>query len=279
LSPTDLDGLLRTAWALELGVGILEAYEALDVEPAALAHQAERLWSAANHPVDAPSSPSTDPPRSEWIVAPWADPAAEKVDTAGTSARLLSSAAQLFDERGFSAVSVRDLARATGLTTGSIYGNFPNKLAVLVSVIEARIVQDLEQIPADVQADSTPADLVHLHLANMEERSLVLQGATAARSQRDARQRLRETQLRHTRFWADAFEAWAAARSIDFDGRGYVAAVWSAELGQGVLEAVGLTPPPASFMSSLFARVLTGVGLGPDHHGPIGPDSRGASLP
>ena len=51
----------------------------------------------------------------------------EVVDTPPlTRDRLLDLAGQVFAEEGYAAVSVRDLARRSSLTTGAIYAHFLN---------------------------------------------------------------------------------------------------------------------------------------------------------
>src|ERR1700722_8244578 len=61
--------------------------------------------------------------------------------SAGTRQRLLGVAAELFIERGYNAVSLRDIAAATGLTKGAIYGHFHSKGQLLVEVIRWQIAE------------------------------------------------------------------------------------------------------------------------------------------
>ena len=63
-----------------------------------------------------------------------------------TRAALVQSAYDLFVERGYGAVSVRDLARQTQLTSGAIYGHFRNKADLLVAAIADHIERDLYQV-------------------------------------------------------------------------------------------------------------------------------------
>ena len=57
--------------------------------------------------------------------------------------RWCRSAYDLFIEQGYGAVSVRDLARRTQVTSGAIYGHFRNKADLLVAAIADHIDQDL----------------------------------------------------------------------------------------------------------------------------------------
>ena len=63
------------------------------------------------------------------------------------------------------------MARATGLTTGSIYGNFANKAILLVEAIEARLAQDLEHLPDALIASGSPAELIEFHLGGFDRRT------------------------------------------------------------------------------------------------------------
>src|SRR5438552_18446392 len=70
-----------------------------------------------------------------------AAPLTEKART--TRAALVRSAYDLFIEQGYGAVSVRDLARRTQVTSGAIYGHFRNKADLLVAAIADHIDRDL----------------------------------------------------------------------------------------------------------------------------------------
>ena len=51
-------------------------------------------------------------------------------------AQLLDAAAKLFSERGFHATSMRDIAKAVGMLSGSIYYHFGSKEEMLLAVYE-----------------------------------------------------------------------------------------------------------------------------------------------
>src|SRR6218665_3256375 len=52
---------------------------------------------------------------------------------------IIEKAAPIFNMKGYAGTSLQDLTRATGLTKGSIYGNFKNKDEVAVAVYEHSI--------------------------------------------------------------------------------------------------------------------------------------------
>ena len=62
-----------------------------------------------------------------------------------TRAALVKSAGECFVDEGYGAVSVRDLARRSKLTSGAIYGHFRNKADLLIAAITERIADELEE--------------------------------------------------------------------------------------------------------------------------------------
>ncbi len=53
-----------------------------------------------------------------------------------TKEQIIKIAAELFNKKGYEATSLSDITEATGLTKGSIYGNFENKLSVAVATFK-----------------------------------------------------------------------------------------------------------------------------------------------
>ncbi|UOE52148.1 TetR/AcrR family transcriptional regulator [Mucilaginibacter sp. SMC90] len=53
-----------------------------------------------------------------------------------TRQRIVELTAELINKKGLLGTSVSDLEKATGMTRGSIYGNFPNKDAVALAVFD-----------------------------------------------------------------------------------------------------------------------------------------------
>lgn len=69
-------------------------------------------------------------------------PKKSKTDTISTKEKILVTARELFAEKGFEAVSVRDITRTLGLNEASLYNHYKNK-AHLFDVILDRLKEDL----------------------------------------------------------------------------------------------------------------------------------------
>src|SRR5690606_7827697 len=80
----------------------------------------------------------------------------EITDPASPKGRLLVVAAQLFRERGFERTTVRDLARASGLLSGSIFHHFRSKQEILSTMMRECIVLTLAEKKAALAAAPTP---------------------------------------------------------------------------------------------------------------------------
>ena len=53
-----------------------------------------------------------------------------------TRSFIIESTAEIFNKKGYAGTSLSDLTEATGLTKGSIYGNFENKEDVALAVFD-----------------------------------------------------------------------------------------------------------------------------------------------
>ena len=175
---------------------------------------------------------------------------------------------ELFAEKRYAAVTVRDIARASGLTTGSLYGNFANKADLLVEAIDLRFARDLEPLPADLIRPGSAWDITELNLRSFSGRAtlraLIVEGA-AARSDSEVYERLREIELRHQDSWVEELSALRDAdrTASSFEPRTLVTTLWSAELGLGLLEALNLSTPPPATATAFFGVFCRIAGLEP----------------
>ena len=71
-----------------------------------------------------------------------------RADDAGRRGQLIRESARLFREKGYEATSVRDIAAATGLQSGSWVYHFKTKQDILAAVMEEGLQRALERIEA-----------------------------------------------------------------------------------------------------------------------------------
>lgn len=68
---------------------------------------------------------------------------------------IIESTAEIFNKKGFAGTSLSDLTEATGLSKGSIYGNFENKEEVALAVFDYNLARLTQAISAEVQKTVT----------------------------------------------------------------------------------------------------------------------------
>jgi AcrR family transcriptional regulator len=69
--------------------------------------------------------------QSKWFAMP------QQKRSRATMQRVLNAALELFASQGYDSTTPADIAKAAGVTTGSIYRRFPDKEAILYTIIEA----------------------------------------------------------------------------------------------------------------------------------------------
>lgn len=75
-----------------------------------------------------------------------------------TSRQILSAALILFARQGFAAVSMRQIASETGIQAGAIYNHFPNKQAILHTLLEAHMKKLLDAVDACDLSNLNPSE-------------------------------------------------------------------------------------------------------------------------
>lgn len=89
-------------------------------------------------------------------------------DPMSAKGRLLAKAAKLFKEKGYERTTVRDLAAAVGIQSGSIFHHFKSKEEILMAVMEEVIVYNtarmIEKIEAAADARSKVLALIQCEL-------------------------------------------------------------------------------------------------------------------
>ncbi|MGH7984936.1 MAG: TetR/AcrR family transcriptional regulator [Candidatus Binataceae bacterium] len=79
--------------------------------------------------------------------------------------QLLDAAARLFRERGYHATSMRDIAKAVGMLSGSIYYHFDSKEEMLVAVYEEGARRFSEAVDSAVAGSHEPWERLRLACA------------------------------------------------------------------------------------------------------------------
>ncbi len=91
-----------------------------------------------------------------------------------TRAKLMEAAINLFGANGFKGTSIRDIARATGMTIPNIYHHFGSKSGLLVAIVENASKVLCEELRRVVDTETDPVErfkvLVKTHLAGMIKR-------------------------------------------------------------------------------------------------------------
>ena len=103
----------------------------------------------------------------------------DKRDQTGAESkrRILDAAAKLFREQGYAAVSLRAIARDSGMKAGSLYYHFESKEDLLVAILDQGILYVHAEVQAAVDALDDPdgrtllATAVRAHLSSLLRQS------------------------------------------------------------------------------------------------------------
>jgi AcrR family transcriptional regulator len=71
-----------------------------------------------------------------------------------TRAKVMSAARSLFSEHGYEAATIRDIARAAGMSTGAVFANFQDKSDLFEAVME----EDFERVAEVMRASAETTD-------------------------------------------------------------------------------------------------------------------------
>ena len=178
-----------------------------------------------------------------------------------TRAALLRSAADAFVEDGYGAVSVRDLAHRNRVTSGAIYGHFRNKADLLAEVVEERLTTDLELFSREIGPTTLKESLGRIwrnYRSRRALRALLVEGAAAARTDPEVRERIGEMQAAKLREWQAIYRGIQRAEGLDPDAdmETFVVLLWAAELGLGVLEALDVDLPKPGAWGRIVERLV-----------------------
>lgn len=142
---------------------------------------------------------------------------------ANRRASLMRSAAALFAERGFAAVSTVELGEAVGMSGPALYNYFPSKEALLAEVLVDASQRLLDGGHAIVAEAGEPTDVLarlvrfHLDFATADPDTIRIQDRELAQLPVEANHRVRSLQRQYVQEW-DAVLA-AVRPELDADER------------------------------------------------------------
>jgi TetR/AcrR family transcriptional regulator, cholesterol catabolism regulator len=128
--------------------------------------------------------------------------------------RILRAAAHLFRTQGYDRTTVRELADAVGILSGSLFHHFPSKEAILEAVMADVIALNTTRLERSLRAACSPlerlralvhSELVSIHGETGEAMSLLFLEWRSLRA--DAQQRLLAMRDRYEANWLDALRA------------------------------------------------------------------------
>lgn len=173
--------------------------------------------------------------------------------SAGTRRRLLDIACRLFVERGYSAVSMSDIAATAGLTKGALYGHFRSKGQLLVETIRwLRSTREHQAAFTEALADPERAAGLFFDEEGRDMRLLQVDAAAAARHDLDVAAGLAELhEERQQRLRR------AVAHTHDPDTAAWVISALGG--GIGLKEASRLPMPDADRLRAALLAAQRGV--------------------
>lgn len=80
------------------------------------------------------------------------------VDPTSAKGRLITTAATLFRQDGFDKTTVRDLAKAIGIQSGSLFHHYPNKQEILKQVMQQAILLNTHRVNLTLSLNETIPD-------------------------------------------------------------------------------------------------------------------------
>ncbi|MDF2920298.1 MAG: transcriptional regulator [Microbacterium sp.] len=176
---------------------------------------------------------------------------------ANRRASLMRSAAALFAERGFAAVSTVELGEAVGMSGPALYNYFPSKEALLAELLidaSRRLLEGGRALVAEAGSpDEVLSRLVRFHLdfATADPDTIRIQDRELAQLPADANHRVRSLQRQYVQEW----DAVLASARPELD---------AAERQTRLLGTFGLlnsTPHSADSTGDCAAEILAAMAL------------------
>jgi AcrR family transcriptional regulator len=187
-----------------------------------------------------------------------------------TRDRLVDAAAAVFSEKGYDGAGVQEIARRAGLTTGAIYSRFTGKAELLREAIEARSVDDLDELFNSHRFEGHVSDVIKVAGAHLVERerpeistgdALLLEAFVAARRDAEIAVAIKGILEDRADRLAEVIEAAKTDGSVDasVDTESAVRFCHAVGLGFLIYDALGLALPGAAPWEDLITRLVTAL--------------------
>ena len=186
-----------------------------------------------------------------------------------TSERLLRAAADLFAEVGLDGVTLHDVARQAGVTTGAIYGNFGSKEKFLLAALAWIADTELTELASELRAATANEPLALLKAwaeslvdpRRKRHRRLLTEATQAARRNDETRELIRDETRQRTELLRRAFALGRhrghIAADVDPDAaRWFLHAV---TVGMAHVDSLGIELPDHDTWETLLEHVFLGL--------------------
>jgi len=182
--------------------------------------------------------------------------------------QLLQAAARVFAEKGYDGTKIMDIVRASGLSSGAVYGRFSSKNELLLAAVLAAVEQNpitsrlSEQPVAELLAETSRADqpLDDAEAVQLEAFIAARREPALAAAITDARRRWRTTIA--APLIERASQDGSASPDADFDSLVYL--VQTLQLGLLVQRGAGQHAPDSDAWQRLVERLLRSMAHPPD---------------
>ncbi len=192
-----------------------------------------------------------------------------------TRDRLIDAAASVFSEKGYDGAGVQEIARRAGLTTGAIYSRFTGKAELLRDAIEARSVDELDQLFNQHEFEGHVSDVIRVAGSHLVERdtpevstadALLLEAFVAARRDPEIAVAVKGIIEERADRLAAVIEAAKRDGSVDpsIDTESAVRFCHAVGLGFLIYDALGLALPGAVPWEDLITRLVSALAATPD---------------
>ncbi|WP_232303814.1 TetR/AcrR family transcriptional regulator [Pseudofrankia sp. DC12] len=205
------------------------------------------------------------------------NPGGRRRQPEATRDRLLAAAVDLFAERGYDRVRVRDIAQRAGVTTGAIYAHYPDMASLLADAAGRAVDHAVEAVAHVGHGEVGPALLATVTTTAAggrrlsREQALLLEAMVAARREPTLRKALGEV----LRDRLEVLRGAVAQAREDGELRADLAPdavawfLYLAPIGLLTGRAAGIPGPDLDELRAVLEAVVTGlgktpVGVGPD---------------